>query len=202
MLAGSSFLLLALLTTIGAARTELARCVGLRNQLEAEVDVLAHLEVQLAGLQRQIDTARAAVRARQLEVNQCGSMQATGMAIWDPLAHSHGRRKKTDDADDDERRFALSCWSARSSSWIDQSCTCFPPKSPDSKTWSSRPTIRVLSPSSGGWIAGGIDAFLLKIVMEEFMGPTAPIQLPSVPPCFCFGWRPDFVTCAFGRVSC
>ena len=174
MLAGSSFLLLALLTTIGAARTELARCVGLRNQLEAEVDVLAHLEVQLAGLQRQIDTARAVVRARQLDVNQCGSQQATGMAIWGPLAHSHGRRKKTDDAS----RFALSCWSARSSSWIDQSCTCFPPKSPDSTKWSSRPTIRVLSPSSGEWVAGGIDAFLLKIVMEEIMGPTAPIQLP------------------------
>lgn len=154
--------------SISAARTEMASCVGLQNVLEAKADVLAHLEAQLASLLPQIEKARAAVRDMQLEVNECASMQ--GLAA--SAANAPKRRKETGEAAD-AAIFQRSCWSANSSI-AKKSCACFPDDSPQhQKALSTRPTIRILSPSFGAWTAGGIDAFLLKIVIEEIMGATA-----------------------------
>jgi hypothetical protein len=163
MLAGPSIVRFLLISaSISAARTEMASCVGLRNVLEAEADVLAHLEAQLASLLPQIEKARAAVRDIQLEVNTCASMQ--GLAA--SAADAPKRRKETGDA----AIFELTCWSANSSI-TKKSCSCFPDDSPEHrKALSTRPTVRVLSPSGGAWTAGGIDAFVLKIVIEEIMG--------------------------------
>jgi hypothetical protein len=186
MLACSSIVRFLLISaSISAARTERASCVGPRNVLEAEADVLAHLEAQLASLLPQIEMARAAVRDMQLEVNKCESIH--GLAA--SAANAPKRRKETGEAAD-AAIFQRSCWSANSSI-TKKSCTCLPNDSPGHrKALSTRPTIRVLSPSSGAWTGGGIDAFLLKIVIEEIIGatadPTAPV--PS-PPRFVFcGW--------------
>jgi hypothetical protein len=90
----------------------------------------------------------------------------------------------------DDHTFAVSCWSA-GSSWTNKSCTCFPggfPDLPNPTTSNSNPTIRVLSTKKGEWTAAGIDAFLLKIVIEERMGewrcaPDCPLTAPSLFSC-------------------
>jgi hypothetical protein len=56
-----------------AFSSEAISCLGPRNQLETETEGLAHLEVQLAEMLRQVEKARASVRDRQLKLTECES---------------------------------------------------------------------------------------------------------------------------------
>ena len=79
----------------------------------------------------------------------------------------HPRRRAALDADDGDGwdfTYAVHCYRANSS-FTDPSCNCL------SKTkhaaYDTQPTVVVVI---GSWLAGAIDAFLLKIVLEQELG--------------------------------
>ena len=100
------------------------------------------------------------------------------------MVGSHGARRRSDPskssaaaaprAIDAAQRYAVQCRPANSSVDKAQSCNCL--GLPPPPTLATRPVIKILTPDKA-WLAGALDAYILKILIEEHLG--YPAQLVS-----------------------
>jgi hypothetical protein len=189
---------LAILLTASLARSALAvPCIDQRTQLTNRAEAVAGLERAMSELQTQLDTARREMVESQRELTHCEGEHAStpsstimlpassdSPGAMDPKRSVKAKRVESKPPSPPLRRaaenegdpahdqlYAVHCYGANSSN-TDPSCNCL--GLPMDEEFAKRPTIRVIV---GEWTAGAIDAFLLKIVIEEYMG--YPVELIS-----------------------
>lgn len=157
-------------------------CIAQRTQLADKTVTVTRLERALSELQLQLDAARRDMQMSQLELTDCerapSSTATASSSIHAPSDPSKASKPPTPpsrrggDEEDEEAHnllYAVQCHRANSSN-TDLSCNCL--GKPMVEGFDSRPTIKVIV---GSWTAAAIDAFLLKIVLEEYMG--YPVEL-------------------------
>ena len=152
-------------------------CIAQRTQFADKAETVTGLERALSELQLQLDEARRKMEESQLGLTACERVAASTAspsssihASSDPSKASKTRarpsRRGGDEEDEEAHNwhYAVQCHGVNSSN-TDLSCNCL--GLPMAEEFDSRPTIKIIVAS---WTAAAIDAFLLKIVLEEYMG--------------------------------
>ena len=188
-----NLLLLLISTTAHAQQT--GSCLEPRSRLAQANAELDRLETQLSRILREIRDAKQTVAQMNVSLAACEERQGTGASPLESAARRAGvagadvarvhtaggalssaaapapskvqigrphpltRRTSAFDT------YSTSCWAANSTTT--SACNCF--NASENPALGSNPTIRIWSPSAD-WVAGAIDAFMLKFVIEEKMG--------------------------------
>ena len=164
-----------------AAPAICAPCLRHRGLLAERTDALAQLEAQMQIMLRNLALTHESVSALQKELAACeASWNATAAATSVRSAHVKGlggtppsaTRRALDGALPSPAVVGASaavvtpadCYFANSS-FVDRSCNCLGLPIPAGSD--SRPTVKIIV---GSWTAAEIDAFLLGIVIEEYLG--------------------------------
>ena len=188
-----NLLLLLISTTAHAQQT--GSCLEPRSRLAQANAELDRLETQLSRILREIRDVKQTVAQMNVSLAACEERQGTRHRLGNPpcdglvwpvqislvciiaggalssaaapapakvqIGRPHPLTRRTSAFD----TYSTSCWAANSTTT--SACNCF--KASAHPALGSNPTIRIWSPSKD-WVAGAIDAFLLKFVIEEKMG--------------------------------